>query len=203
MACQVFVCDGVKADDVEADALVVARDDVIHRRIIKAGIVAKVGIRPPALVPAEVEEQKIGIFRVFAVLQDALERDGLALVQVAALDNERLADELRGGERVERRAAGEQMRGRVHVCARVGVHGQLRLLEAVLFIGVRAGENGCLRAGIDRHIFSDGVGQVKHAHGNIFLSVEIKIRTRTAPAAYSTPCRPRWRAAFVSSTGAG
>lgn len=75
------------------------------------------------------------------------------------------------------------------MCARVGVHGQLRLLEAVLFIGVRAGENGCLRAGIDRHIFSDGVGQVKHAHGNIFLSVEIKIRTRTAPAAYSTPCR--------------
>ena len=80
MACQVFIRDGVKTDHVKADALKVARDDVIHRRIIKAGIVAKVGIRPPALVPAEVEEQKIGVFRVFAVLQDALERDGLALV---------------------------------------------------------------------------------------------------------------------------
>ena len=80
MACQVFIRDGVKTDYVEADALKVARDDVIHRRIIKAGIVAKVGIRPPALVPAEVEEQKIGVFRVFAVLQDALERDGLSLV---------------------------------------------------------------------------------------------------------------------------
>ena len=80
MACQVFIRDGIETDHVETDALKVARDDVIHRRIIKAGIVAKVGIRPPALVPAEVEEQKIGIFRVFAVLQDALERDGLALV---------------------------------------------------------------------------------------------------------------------------
>ena len=80
MARQVFVRDGVKADDVEADALVVARDDVVERRVVKAGIVAKIGVRAPTLVPAEAEEQKIGIFRVLAVLQDALERNGLTLL---------------------------------------------------------------------------------------------------------------------------
>ena len=80
MTRQVLVRDGVETDDVEADALVVTRDDIVERRAVEAGIVAKVGVRAPALVPAEVEEQKIGIFRVFAVSQDALKRDGLALV---------------------------------------------------------------------------------------------------------------------------
>ena len=61
------------------------------------------------------------------------------------------------------------MRGRVHVRARVGVHGQLGFFEAVLFVGVRAGENGWLRAGVDRHIFGNGVREINNAHGKTFL----------------------------------
>ena len=77
---QVFIRDGVKTDHVEADALVVARDDLIHRRVVEAGIVAKVGVCSPVLVPAEVKEQKIRLFRVASIGEDTLKRDGLALV---------------------------------------------------------------------------------------------------------------------------
>ena len=57
------VRDGVQADDIETDALIIPGNHIGEDLVIQAGIVAEVGVRAPSGVPPGVEQQEVRLRR--------------------------------------------------------------------------------------------------------------------------------------------
>ena len=94
VALELVVVHGIKAHYVKADALVVARKDQRHHLVVKAGIVAKIGIRAPFFVPSRAKKQEIRFLYLVAVRRQLRHRDGVALAERAAIDHQCLAHKL-------------------------------------------------------------------------------------------------------------
>ena len=148
----------VETDHIKTDALIRAPNYKVERLFIEARVVAEIALTPPALVPAEIKEQKVRILGLLPVAGYVRKRNLFPFLQAAAINHKCLADKLRRREFVQRGAPRKEMCRRIHVRARVRVHLHQGFLKAVLLVSVCRNQLRRLRAGINRHILFDGMG---------------------------------------------
>ena len=152
---QIIIGDGIQADHIEADSLFLCLDDVIQHLIRKIGIIAKISIRSPILIPSCMEKQKLRPVRQGLLFPDEIHGDTLSIFQRRTINDQTGSNKLLNRKLIERRPPGVEMGRRIHVGSGVGEHGNHRLLKAILFIGTARKKLRSQGSRIDRHILGN------------------------------------------------